>query len=274
MTGPIDDRTLRASLQRLTQGGGVDPDELASGAMRRGRQRRQRQRGALASVAAAAALAVAVPTLAAPGDGNGRDTSVASTGEAHDGVEGEHPRDDKEREEVDVEKTTTTLVEEPSEEPKPEAEPAEPKPDGEGDQKSTPPTTKPDPKTPPTTEKPAPPELELLELWCGRGSGEEVGGVVCEVTLSEHPDFAWYELRRQCADEPGKPWETAATYEHREMPERPWPDIRFFDPAGEPQYPWHYQVLVHDGSGKVIGKSNVVKVPAAEAGPAGGGGEG
>lgn len=274
MTGPIDDRALRAGLHRLGQVAGVDPDELADGAMHRGRQRRQRQRGALASVAAAAALAVAVPTLAAPGAGDGDPTPVASTGEAHHGAEGEHPDDGKERYEVDVEKTTTTIVDEPSEEPEAE-EPSEEEPaHDEGDHPSAPPTTKPKPESPPTTEKPAPPELEQLELWCGRGAGEEAGGVVCEVTLSEHPDFAWYELRRRCADEAGKPWETAATYEHREMPDRPWPDIRFFDPAGEPQYPWFYEVLVHDSAGKVIGKSNVVKVMAAEAGPEGGGGAG
>ena len=276
MTGPIDDHALRAGLRRLTQGGGLDADELATGAMRRGRQRRQRQRGALASVAAAAALAVAVPTLAAPGSGDAPSTSVASTGEERAPLELERPREDKRpghHEEVAEE----TTLEEPdagdeAEEPKPDeqpaAEPKEPKDPG-----TSPPPTEPKPESPPTTDKPAPPELELLELWCGRGTGEEAGGVVCEVTISEHPDFGWYELRRRCADEPGLPWETAATFERRAMPERPWPDIRFFDPAGEPQYPWLYQVLVHDSSGKVIGKSNVVKVMAAEA-EAGGGGEG
>ena len=105
----------------------------------------------------------------------------------------------------------------------------------------------------------------MLELWCGRGTGEEAGGVVCEVTLSEHPQFASYELRRRCADEVGKPWEVAATYGKRQMPERPWPDIRFFDEGGDPEYPWHYQVLVRNAEGKVIGKSNVVEVGAAEA---------
>lgn len=278
MTDPFDDAALRAALDRLPHATGIDADELATGAMRRGRRRRQRRRGAMASASAVAALALAVPVLAATAGTDDDPVDVATEGDGHDG-EHDYVDDDRDVEQPKPDGPTTTAPDDdepaPPKETEPDPEPVEPDEDAEQheapkDDPAPPTTEKPDPDPP--KEEPDKPEVEALELWCGRGDGEEAGGVVCEVSLSEHPDFHAYKLLRMCADTPETGWQVAAAWGQRTMPDRPWPDIRFFDPDGSPEHPWYYKVVVVDEAGHVIGISNKATVPAV--GPPDGGGAG
>ncbi len=271
---------LRGHFAHLPGVTGVDPDALADGAMRRGRQRRHRRRGAVATAASALALALALPALAGPGAPQQLDTASdhreanepdgdaswsdrendgpdhgdgSSEGGSEDGDAGEDPAGDEptdgdvtapddgaDGEVGDEPDATTTTTERDREEPEP-----------------TTTTTQPEEEVP---------VFEQLELWCGRGEGEEAGGVVCEWSLSERDDFHAYQLFRRPAEE-GSPWEIAGTYDQREVPGRPWPDVRFFDEGGDPGLPWLYQVFVVDAEGRRIGSSNVVSLPVADAPP-------
>lgn len=247
---------LHELFDQLPDVSGIDPEELAGTAIRRGRQRRAHRQRGLVAASCALLVAVALPALATDDHDQALDTAGHSS-------ELDVPRSSDEPRKSptdDTPKTTTTT--QPG-----ETEPTTTTTDGALEPVEPDPTTttvahhdEPAPTT--TTTAPKKPDVEPLELWCARGSGEEAGGVVCESSVSEHDDFAGYRLYRRCID--GGDWELAATYDQRTMPNRPWPDIRWFDPEVDPGYGWLYKVVVVDHEGHFIGVSNKATVPAVD----------